>query len=83
MRINIGNFPPLSNAVLKVHYYQHLEIEDLSYCLRVPTTYIPKYIGDIARFINTGKQYVGETGDTIMTEEEKVSNVESLQETLS
>ena len=33
--------------------------------------------------VRNGKQYVGETGDTIMTEEEKVSNVESLQETLS
>ena len=47
MKINIGNFPAKSEAILKVHYYQQLEIEDLSYCLRIPMTYIPRYMGNI------------------------------------
>jgi hypothetical protein len=54
VRINIGNFPPLSSCQLRVFYYQHLKIEDLSYCLYVPMTYIPRYMGDIASYINTG-----------------------------
>jgi hypothetical protein len=48
MRISIGMFPAMSRAELKIHYFQHLEIEDLSYCLRIPTVYIPRYIGSIS-----------------------------------
>ena len=51
VRINIGNFPPLSEAVLRVYYFQNLEIEDMSYCLRVPTTYIPKYMANVNRIL--------------------------------
>ena len=54
MRINIGNFPGNSRASLTVNYYQKLEIEDLSYCLRIPVTYIPPYMGDIAGYIHSG-----------------------------
>ena len=53
-RITIGNFPPLSSAELKVFYFQQLEIEDLSLCLKVPMSYIPRYMGDIAKYITTG-----------------------------
>ena len=60
LRINIGNFPPLSSAVLRVFYYQQLDIEDVSYCLKVPMTYIPKYMGNIANYINSGVQYKGQ-----------------------
>ena len=52
VRINIGNFPPKSEAVLTVYYYQTLEVEDLSYCLRIPTAYIPKYMGDVKRLLD-------------------------------
>jgi Vault protein inter-alpha-trypsin domain len=51
MRVNIGNFPGHTTAVLKVLFYQKLEIEDLSYCLRVPMSYIPPYMGDLAGYI--------------------------------
>ena len=47
VRIMIGNFPPLSEAIIKVYFYQMLETEDISYCLRVPMSYVPKYMGDI------------------------------------
>jgi DNA-directed RNA polymerase specialized sigma24 family protein len=48
VKINIGNLPPKSEAVLKLHYYQPLEVEDLSYSLRIPMSYVPKYMGDIS-----------------------------------
>lgn len=48
VRINIGTFPPEAEATLKVYYYQNLEMEDLSYCLRIPMSYVPKYMGDVA-----------------------------------
>jgi hypothetical protein len=31
VKVNIGNFPPNSEAKLKVYFYSKLEIEDLSY----------------------------------------------------
>ena len=55
MRVSIGNFPALSRAVLKVHYYQQLEVEDLSYCLRIPMAYIPRYLGNIEGLLKTGQ----------------------------
>ena len=45
--ISVGNFPPQSTAVLTLFYCQNLSLEDVSYCLRVPTTYIPKYVSRI------------------------------------
>lgn len=51
VRVVIGNFPPLAEAEIKLNYHQELEIEDASYCLRIPMSYIPKYMGDIASYI--------------------------------
>ena len=51
VRINIGNFPPHASAVLKLEFYSQLLIEDLSYCLRIPVTYIPKYYGDMQKYL--------------------------------
>lgn len=59
IRISIGIFPPESEATLKLFYYQNLELEDLSYCLRVPMSYIPRYMGDIAKYITTGLSFKG------------------------
>ena len=44
VKIRTGLFPAMSRAKLKVYYYQQLEYEDMSYCLRIPQAYIPKYI---------------------------------------
>ena len=62
MKITIGNFPQRTEAILKVHYYQLLPVEDLSYSLRVPVTYIPKYLGNIDSFIKTGAGLQGVKG---------------------
>lgn len=78
MRINIGNFPPKSSALLKIFYYQHLLVEDASYCLRIPMSYIPKYLGDIRRYVETGLSYKGQNA-----EEEKVVDEESKQQRLN
>ena len=43
MRVSLGNFPAKSSAVLKVFFYQQLEIDDLSYCLRIPISFVPRY----------------------------------------
>ena len=47
MRINLGNFPAHSTANVKIFYYQQLEVEDLSYCLRIPMSYVPRYTGSL------------------------------------
>ena len=47
VRIMVGNFPPLAEAELKIYFFSSLPVEDLSYCLRIPTTYVPRYYGDM------------------------------------
>ena len=49
VRIMIGNFPPKSEAQLKLFFYQKLEVEDLSYCLKIPMVYIPRYITSLTQ----------------------------------
>jgi len=52
MKIACGNFPPKARATLKVHFYQEMKVEDLSYCLRLPVGYIPKYVPEVTRILN-------------------------------
>ena len=78
LRVNIGNFPGKSRAFLDVYYYQKLDVEDLSYCLRVPMSYIPPYLGDLAGYINTGKQYIGQKPQ-ILSEEEKETRMQEIE----
>lgn len=60
MKISIGNFPAKSEAILRVHYFTQLPVEDLSYSLRVPVTYIPRYLGDIKSYIEHNAAYKGQ-----------------------
>jgi len=58
MKIACGNFPPKARATLKVYFYQEMKVEDLSYCLRVPVGYIPKYVPEVVRILNfTSEQF--------------------------
>jgi hypothetical protein len=45
LSITLGNFPPQSKAYLKAFCTQKLEFEDLSYCFRLPMTFVPPYMG--------------------------------------
>jgi hypothetical protein len=54
VRINIGHFPHKSEAILRVYFYSKLEVEDLSYCLRIPMSYVPKYMGDMVEYLERG-----------------------------
>jgi len=54
MTLNLGNFPPMSKLILTAQCSQKLNISDLSYSLTVPMAYVPKYMGDVDRFIRTG-----------------------------
>lgn len=48
MKIVLGNMPASCEANLRAYCSQKLEIEDLSYCLRIPMTYIPAYLGPVS-----------------------------------
>ncbi len=60
MKISIGNFPAKSEAILRVHYFAQLPVEDLSYALRVPVNYIPRYMGDMKAYIENNAAYKGQ-----------------------
>lgn len=69
VRIMIGQFPPMSRAKLSVHFSQKLESEDLSWCLRIPQVYIPRYIGDMSKALKALNPNIKD--DVGMLEEEK------------
>ena len=52
VRIMIGNFPPKAEAQLKLFFYQKLEVEDLSYCLKIPMAYVPRYVTGLTEITN-------------------------------
>ena len=57
MRIVIGNFPPHSSAKVTVKFSQKLDLEDMSYRLAIPCSYVPRYMGDIQSYINNGAMF--------------------------
>ena len=63
MRIQLGNFPKKSQAQLTIVCYGQLEIEDLSWCLRVPSVFTPRYIGNMPKFMVSGVAQHGNPGD--------------------
>ena len=49
LTVKLGNMPPKATAYLRAYCHQQLEIEDLSYCFRLPMAYIPAYMGNVAK----------------------------------
>lgn len=54
MRINIGQIPPKCTALLKMYIYTQVGYEDLSYSFRLPMAYIPKYLGNLQSYVESG-----------------------------
>ena len=50
--INLGNIPPKSEIVIECTFYLHLSVEDLSWCLYIPSKIIPRYIGNLSVISN-------------------------------
>ena len=47
LKIALGNMPALAKANLRAFCSQKLDIEDESYCFRIPMTYVPAYLGPV------------------------------------
>lgn len=60
LRVILGNFPPKSKAYLRVFCAQELDFEDLSYCFRLPMSFVPAYMGDIQNYIKKGVSFKGQ-----------------------
>jgi hypothetical protein len=54
MTIFLGNFPPMSSLILTATCSQKLEVQDLSYCLRIPMAFVPKYLGNVDMTVRNG-----------------------------
>ena len=46
--INLGNIPPKSEIMIECTYFLKLSVEDLSWCLYIPSKIIPKYMGELS-----------------------------------
>lgn len=49
MKIRLGNMPAKSSAIVRIFCQQKLEIEDQSYCFRLPMAFIPPYMGNASK----------------------------------
>ena len=45
LRIMLGNFPPRSRAYLKAQITSKLDLDDQSYCFKLPMSFVPPYMG--------------------------------------
>lgn len=73
MKVNLGNMPAGATANLRAFCNQKLEMEDQSYCFRLPFAYVPAYMGnawkksdssDVERLIDTN-----DAGEIVNNEE--------------
>ena len=51
-KIALGNMPAKATANLRAFCSQKLEVEDESYCFRLPMTYVPAYMGPVSNLMN-------------------------------
>jgi hypothetical protein len=56
----LGNFPAHSKAYLKAYCSHKLEVEDQSYCFRLPTAFVPSYMGNTDNYISKGVSFAGQ-----------------------
>ena len=56
MRISLGNMPTQATAHLRAFCNQKLELEDESYCYRLPFTYVPAYMGNVSNQVSLQRQ---------------------------
>ena len=83
MRIQLGNFPPKSTAFMKVFFYSKLEIEDLSWCLRLPATFTPRYLGNVPRFMTAGVSQINNNSDGAFEENKGEAVAEFARQTFA
>jgi hypothetical protein len=57
LRVMLGNFPPKSKCYLRAYCSQQLDFDDLSYCFRLPMSFIPSYMGDTGMYVNKGVSF--------------------------
>ena len=48
--------PPQATASLRAYCNQKLELEDESYCYRLPFTYVPAYMGNVSNQVSLQMQ---------------------------
>ena len=49
MKIRLGNMPANCSAIVRTFCHQKLEVEDFSYCFRLPMAFVPPYMGNASK----------------------------------
>ena len=82
IKFTIGNFPPKSKATMVVSGFMQLEVEDLSWCFRLPLTIVPKYMGNPDLFVASGKNFKDSAGEDVpmASKLEQMENMEDIEE---
>ena len=81
MRLALANIPPLASVTISAFCSQKLEIEDESYCYRLPMAFVPAYLGNVSKSkigrMDSSEYYASESYDSIESERSQ-----SIQEVL-
>ena len=54
----LGNFPPRSRAYLKAQITSKLELDDQSFCFKLPMAFVPPYMGGLNAEVVNGVNIV-------------------------
>ncbi|CAI2379149.1 unnamed protein product [Moneuplotes crassus] len=61
--IDIGNLPPRSEVIVVCTFHQVMQVDDCSWKLHIPSKIMPRYMGDLAEYVKTGKHLKGMVED--------------------
>ena len=76
MRMNLGGMPPLATANLRAFCNQKLELEDESYCFRLPMSYVPAYMGNVSKLASPSEN----DGEAVLEDPDLYESVQSVLE---
>ena len=74
MRINLGGMPPLATANLRAFCNQKVELEDESYCFRLPMSYVPAYMGNVSNLASPSAN----KGEAVLEDPDLYESIQSV-----
>ena len=57
--IRLGSMPARSTAIVRTFCHQKLDVEDYSYCFRLPMALVPPYMGNASKSLMDDPTLVG------------------------
>ncbi|CAI2374388.1 unnamed protein product [Moneuplotes crassus] len=59
IKIDMGNLPPKSEIIVVCTFHQIMDVDDCSWKLHIPSKIMPRYMGNLSEYVETGKNFKG------------------------